>query len=287
MAAKVSIEGAKTETVLNVPPESVQVVTDQADPLFDDGATVKLDENKVKHAVVYGINQRVLVRKRGDQYVVVTGRKRARALVEANRRRVEAGQEPWLLPIEVERVDDQAGMDLMFEENHLRAEMSPLKQARDVQRWMQAAKKDEKDAAVFFGVSIGTIRNRLSVLGLAPEVVKLIEDETLTTTAGLALKDLPAERQAEEAKRLATENAASGNGAAPGKRGKGKGKGRATPGVRHGKTRIESVAAAGGLSEPVEAALLWAAQVITDDEACKVIKGFDEALKKSKQRKGD
>lgn len=167
-------------------------------PLFDERAFLPLDENMVLNVMMYGVTQEILVRREGDQYLVILGRQRTKWAREANKRLRAEGKEPLKVKCSIRRCDDATALGLLIAENEVRQADSPVARARKLDAFL-AMGRSEQDAAITFGVSLATIKARLSLLELAPEVQDKVSNGKLGMYDAIALKDLPRDEQVKAA----------------------------------------------------------------------------------------
>lgn len=199
---------AKRGDVFWFDPEDIIIEEEENNPLFDERTRAPVNERLVNN-IMYkrqGVLEPIIVRKVGGSPYVVDGRQRVKAAREANKRLKEAGSEPLLVPAINWRGDDQASMDVMISTNEHRLEDSVLVKAQKLGRYLNQGGTNA-DAAVAFGVSLGTVSNWLKLLELDDKVKKLVESGRLSATAAAELHDLPRNEQVAKAKELADSKA--------------------------------------------------------------------------------
>lgn len=187
---------AKRGTVFYFDPEELVLVEDKTDPLYDQRVTEKVNERLVKNIMFegQGVLEPVIIRKVGEQAVVVDGRQRVKAAREANRRLVEAGNDPLTVPAVLRRGDDKAMFGVMIATNEHRLDDNLMVKADKVARFLNQG-GTEVEAAVAFGVSRQTITNWLRMLDLDEEVKRHVSQGKLSASAAAELHSLPRDEQ--------------------------------------------------------------------------------------------
>ena len=125
MSSKLEQATGRSDLFL-VPPTELTIVTDKADPLFDERINMPLDENLVRNIMMYGVKEPVLIRRDGKDLKVVAGRQRTRAAIEANKRLVKEGKEAMSVRCIIERADDATMFGIMISENEARQDDDAL-----------------------------------------------------------------------------------------------------------------------------------------------------------------
>lgn len=201
MAGKQSIEGTRLNA-FGVDPDDLVIIGYDTDdgpehPLYDERAKLPVSEEMVVDIMGQGVLLYVLVRKNGDAVEVSDGRQRVKATREANKRRKKDGLEPILVPCVVKKGDDATMMGIGIAANELRQDDPLSIKAAKLQRYL-ATGRNEKDAAIRFGVTLQTIKNWGRLSDLDPKVVKAIEEGRIPASAGYALADLSRDEQKTE-----------------------------------------------------------------------------------------
>lgn len=192
-----------------VDPEHLVLITDKKDPLYDVRAELPVEENMVLNIMCHGIIQNIVAARRGDSYVVVTGRQRVKAAREANKRLCKEGKEPVRVPMVLGRGDEGIQTGIMISENELRQADSILEKAEKCRRYL-AMGKTEAEAAIVFGVTGQTIKNWMEIISLTPSVKKAVDNGTISATAAAKLSKLAPAEQKEAAEDLIDAAAKSG-----------------------------------------------------------------------------
>lgn len=169
-------------------------------PLVDDDLdrVRKLDEDMIANIEHRGVIEPIEVTVVDDHIVVINGRRRVVHCREANARRTARGEEAWKIRAITMRgsEDDIEHKLTAISANMFRADHGILAQARKMAQLMNR-NVPEVVVANSFGVSVGTIANRMALLGLSAKVQKAVDRGDITPTAALELKTLEKSEQDE------------------------------------------------------------------------------------------
>jgi ParB family chromosome partitioning protein len=192
MASK--IEGASRTNAYNIDPTDLTLVTDKAHPLYDPRVTMPLDEAMVRSIMFQGVIEPVVITRDGDTCLVVDGRQRVRAAVEANKRLEKEGKETIKVTCVLRRGNESDLFGVAISANENRQDDTPLGRATKCQRYMNMG-RSEAEAAVTFGVTTQCIRQWMKVLECSATVRKAVEEGKIAASAAAQLADLAAEDQ--------------------------------------------------------------------------------------------
>lgn len=188
-------------------PNSLVIVSDKKHPLYDERATMPIDERLIDSIMKSGVLEPVIVRRNGEDekgrpiVEVVDGRQRVRAAMIANHRISEAGGEPIRVPAITKRGDGGDLMGIMITTNEIRKQDPPLIKAKKVQRYLDLGRSLE-EAAVTFGATVTTLKGYLALLDCHPDVIKAVDGGRIGVTHARTLSALPQEKQSEELEKL-------------------------------------------------------------------------------------
>ena len=185
---------AKRGTIFHVEPETLTLITDKSHPLYDPRVDKPLLESFVINIKNRGVRLNVRARKLGDQIIVVDGRQRVRAAIEANKRLKADGLKPLLVPLVITTGDDK---DLFNESvflNEQRQDDDPFEKANKCKRMLDMGYSPD-DAAESFGVNVLTIKNWMKVYELDNSVIAAIKSGKINMSSGIQLADLPVAEQ--------------------------------------------------------------------------------------------
>jgi ParB-like chromosome segregation protein Spo0J len=208
-------------------------------------------ESKVRWIMRHGVQQAVAVEKCGDRVVVVDGRQRVINCLEANRRLVEKGGEPLLVPVVPKRGGELELFQISVICNEHRQAENPVAQAYKMERYMGMG-HNEEDCADLWGVTPRTVLNRLYLLELCKEVQQAVIEGKITVGRAISLRNLSYAEQRKALKAKPPERKQR----------------------RPSAKKVERVLNNTGkrkLPKAARAAIEWATGVISDEEAAKAI----------------
>ena len=127
---------------------------------------------------------------------LATGHRRVRAirLLNADDTPTEqdlfdAGLRPGHVPVDLQRITDEEMLDLLTIENAAREDLSPVEQARLINRHLEAG-RTQAEAAEVFGCSRSWVSHRTGLLELPKRVRGHIHDGELSVSQARALKPI-------------------------------------------------------------------------------------------------
>jgi ParB/RepB/Spo0J family partition protein len=189
--AKVLIEDAVRGSHFKLRPDQCTIVGLDTDdgaehPLWDKRIRLPIDPGMVASIKARGVVQPIRVAVEDGVYYVVAGRQRVRHARIA----VEQGTEV-LIPAIAEKMGDvERHAEIATMENAIRRDDSVLEKASEAQRALDR-EVPIAQVAVRFGVTVATIQNWTSLLGLAAPVKKAIEAGVVAPTAAAKWASLP------------------------------------------------------------------------------------------------
>jgi len=195
-----------------VNPEDLKIITEPGNPvdtLYDPRVNLPVEENMVLNIMHHGLLQNIRIVRRGDEDIVVTGRQRVKAAIEANKRLKKEGKEQVRVPCVLVRGDESAQMGVMISENELREGDSILAKADKCRRYLDMGRTTQ-EAAVIFGVTEQTIKNWMQIIGLTSSVKKAVDNGVISATAAAKLSGMTPVEQKEAAEKLVDEAMKSG-----------------------------------------------------------------------------
>ena len=142
----------------------------------------------------YGIIQPLLLKKKEDKYEIIAGERRFRAAGLAGLERV---------PAIVKDISDDESSRIAIIENIQRKDLNPVEEAMSYRHLLDSQDLTQKELADEIGKSRQYIGNTIRLLNLDPRVLKLLEEERISTSHGkklLSIKD--GEKQYKEAMRI-------------------------------------------------------------------------------------
>lgn len=142
----------------------------------------------------YGIIQPLLLKKKEDKYEIIAGERRFRAARLAGLERV---------PAIVKDISDDESSRIAIIENIQRKDLNPVEEAMSYRHLLDSQDLTQKELADEIGKSRQYIGNTIRLLNLDPRVLKLLEEEKISTSHGkklLSIKD--GDKQYKEAMRI-------------------------------------------------------------------------------------
>ncbi len=142
----------------------------------------------------YGIIQPLLLKKKEDKYEIIAGERRFRAAGLAGLERV---------PAIVKDISDEESSRIAIIENIQRKDLNPVEEAMSYRHLLDSQDLTQKELADEIGKSRQYIGNTIRLLNLDPRVLKLLEEEKISTSHGkklLSIKD--GDKQYKEAMRI-------------------------------------------------------------------------------------
>lgn len=169
---------------------------DKAHGLYDPRIHLPLAEEFIEGIMMFGIIQPVSVTLMGNLHYVIDGRQRVRGAREANKRLERDGKEHIKVPVVLKRGDSASLLGMSIVTNEHRVNDDPITQSSKCQRYLDLG-RTEHQAAMAFGVSQQTIRNRLKLLQLDPRIQDAVKADEISATAAVQLADMSPDRQME------------------------------------------------------------------------------------------
>lgn len=179
-----------------VQPETLYVERRPGKKYYDPRVELPLDESIIKVMMAIGVEDPLKVTKAevddyGEQIVVYAGRQRYAHIIEANKRRVAAGLEPFNVEVSYRVGTDEAkAFEVNMVTNHHRTDDDMLTEAKNIQTYMETYHKTVGDAALLFRCSDQTIYDRLALLECIPAVQTAIIQGIVKPYAAVKLAKL-------------------------------------------------------------------------------------------------
>ena len=145
-----------------------------------------------------GIMQPIVVRPNGhNQYEIIAGERRWRAAKLADLTQV---------PVIVRHVEDADAVVLALIENIQREDLNPVEEALALQRLVEDFNLTQQEVADTVGKSRSAVANLLRLLGLTPEVRRLLEHGDIEMGHARALLPLEYDKQIQAASQVVTQS---------------------------------------------------------------------------------
>lgn len=161
-------------TSLEVDIELVEPNSEQPRTRFTEDALEELAQSIKAN----GIIQPIVVRSIGGRYQIVAGERRWRAAQRAGVHRV---------PVVVKDVSDEKLLELALIENIQRHDLNPVEEARAYRKLIDSIGLTQEQVSTRVGKSRNIIATSMRILRLPAEVLKMVEEEKLSTGHARAL----------------------------------------------------------------------------------------------------
>ena len=168
----------KGEGVTEIDIGSIFANPNQPRKIFDETALRELADSIAKHGVIMPI----IVNKSGDRYMIIAGERRFRASKLAGLSTV---------PVIIKTYNERQIKEISLIENLQREDLNPIEAATAMRSLMNDYGMTQEDLADRIGKSRPAIANTLRLLTLAPEVIKMVSDGTLSAGHARALVSVP------------------------------------------------------------------------------------------------
>ena len=155
--------------------------------VFDPTALNELADSISKHGVLAPI----IVNKSGDRYMIIAGERRFRASKIAGLDKV---------PVIIKTYNERQIKEISLIENLQREDLNPIEAANAMKALMDDYGLTQEQLADRIGKSRPSIANTLRLLSLAPEVIKMVEEGSLSSGHARSLVSVPAVDQLKFAK---------------------------------------------------------------------------------------
>ena len=179
----------ESSRVYYIPVDQIRPNPSQPRKIFDQASLQELAASIVQ----YGILQPLTVRRRGDQFELISGERRLRAAKLAGLTEVPC------LQMGVD--EEQSGM-IALVENLQRRDLDYIEEAEGLARLMRLYGLSQEQAAARVGKSQSAVANKLRLLRHSPAVLAALREYNLSERHARALLRLPTETQRMEAIRV-------------------------------------------------------------------------------------
>ena len=159
--------GGSLTGLRDIPVSSVKPNPNQPRVHFDEEALAELTSS----VRAIGVLQPILVRPRGDEFELIAGERRLRALTLL--KRTEA-------PVVIHEVDDQIAAEWALIENLQREDLNPMERAIAMQRLVQEFELTHEELADRLGLKRTSVTNILSLNHLDAKTASLVRSGSLS-----------------------------------------------------------------------------------------------------------
>ena len=167
-------KGSVTEIAI----DSVYANPDQPRKHFDKAALEELAESIKRHGVIMPI----IVNKNGDRHMIIAGERRFRASKMAGLKTI---------PVIVKNYDERQIKEISLIENLQREDLNPIEAASAMRALMDDYNLSQEDLADRIGKSRSAVANTLRLLNLAPAVIEMVQDGSLTSGHARSIVAIP------------------------------------------------------------------------------------------------
>lgn len=180
----------ETTELQNISIDLIEVNENQARKHFDEDALEELSKS-IKE---YGVIQPILLKNKGDKYIIIAGERRYRASKLAGLKEI---------PVIIKDLSEEEIAKISLIENVQRKDLNPIEEALGYKSVMASYDLTQEELAKALGKSRQYIGNTIRLLKLDERVIKLIQENKLTTShAKLLLSIKDKDQQYKEAKRI-------------------------------------------------------------------------------------
>jgi ParB family chromosome partitioning protein len=162
-----TVVGDAGERVQEIPIDKIRPNPENPRKKFDRTAIEELAQTIKKH----GLLQPILVQKKGDHYIVISGERRLRSLIHLGMAKA---------PCIVKELDRRKTLEVSLIENIQREQLDPIEEANVFKLLLTDYSLTQDELAEQVGKNRATIANRLRLLNLPLEVQAAIADGRLT-----------------------------------------------------------------------------------------------------------
>lgn len=207
-------KGEGREQYFNIDPNRVIIDGHDNDagpesPYWVEDCNAMPDDSFIGDLITNGVMQPVKVKKDGrgsDAPLHVTkGRKRTKGLRAANKILAARGEPLLLLPVIIDKIDDEQVMLQAMSENAQRFELSEIDKARAAHRLIKTHNIDPAKVAASMAEKRATTVSRLRWFDLDRKIQKAVENQQVSFTAACELADLERADQVERFEKLLAE----------------------------------------------------------------------------------
>lgn len=196
--ARTDREVGKRADMYRFDPEDLVIPGEGQGLLVDaESNAAPVNEGLVKNIMALGVIEPIEFARKEGEVIVINGRSRVKAAVEANKRLVKMGAEPITVPGVPYRGTENDLYGLMVSANEFRRDVTPMERARKSAKLLNMGKTEEQ-VAVHFGVDPQTIKNWQKILECCSRVQKAVESGQIKAMAAAQLSGLDKKEQGEK-----------------------------------------------------------------------------------------
>ena len=183
-------EESESETTAGI--SEIEIASIFANPnqprkVFDEVALRELADSISKH----GVLSPIIVNRSGDRFMIIAGERRFRASKMAGLSKV---------PVIIKNYNERQIKEISLIENLQREDLNPIEAANAMKALMTDYGLTQEELADRIGKSRPSVANTLRLLSLAPEVMQLVTDGSLSAGHARTLVSVPSHDQIKLAK---------------------------------------------------------------------------------------
>lgn len=182
LGEKISEEESSKDEVMQLPVDAIVPNQFQPRTVFDDDKIEELAQTLKTHGMI----QPIVVRKQGDNYEIIAGERRYRAVKKLGWEKI---------PAIVRNFNDSQTASVALIENLQREELTVIEEAAAYAKLIEIHGLTQESLAQRLGKSQSTIANKLRLLKLPEQVQKALMNKQITERHGRALMSLKDEEK--------------------------------------------------------------------------------------------
>lgn len=182
LGEKISEEESSKDEIMQLPVDAIVPNQFQPRTVFDDDKIEELAQTLKTHGMI----QPIVVRKQGDNYEIIAGERRYRAVKKLGWEKI---------PAIVRNFNDSQTASVALIENLQREELTVIEEAAAYAKLIEIHGLTQESLAQRLGKSQSTIANKLRLLKLPEQVQKALMNKQITERHGRALMSLKDEEK--------------------------------------------------------------------------------------------
>ncbi len=182
LGEKTSEEESSKDEIMQLPVDAIVPNQFQPRTVFDDDKIEELAQTLKTHGMI----QPIVVRKQGDNYEIIAGERRYRAVKKLGWEKI---------PAIVRNFNDSQTASVALIENLQREELTVIEEAAAYAKLIEIHGLTQESLAQRLGKSQSTIANKLRLLKLPEQVQKALMNKQITERHGRALMSLKDEEK--------------------------------------------------------------------------------------------
>jgi ParB family chromosome partitioning protein len=173
---------AKNDRLIDLRLSEIIPNKDQPRKKFDDNSISQLAQSMKSEGVILPL----VVRKKGNQFEIVSGERRWRAAQKINLERI---------PAVVIEADDRKSKKIAMIENIQREDLNPIEKANAFKEYMDVERVTQEQLSEVIGIDRSTIANFVRLLDLPDDIQEAVSRGTLTMGHARAILAVSGEKE--------------------------------------------------------------------------------------------